>query len=118
MKRILLLAFVLGSLAAAFSSFAAGLIIVDETHWIYPPPWPGPPPHPIPPPRPPPFPMPPPRPFVFAPLELVSHKVNARISDQLATTTVEQEFFNPNDRRMEGTFLFPAPKGAQIKKFT
>ena len=113
MKRIFLLVLVLGAFMAAVPAFAAGLIIVDEAHW-----WPpGPPSHPIPPHPPRPI-MPMPRPFVFAPMELVSHKVNAKIADQFATTTVEQEFFNPNDRRLEGTFLFPVPKGAQIKKFT
>jgi Ca-activated chloride channel family protein len=44
--------------------------------------------------------------------------VDARIADQLANLHVEQEFYNPNDRRLEGTFLFPVPKGAQVKKFT
>ena len=115
MKRILMLALAVGSLAASLPAFAAGIIIVDEAHW-----WPHPPPHPIPPPHPPrPRPiMPPPRPFIFAPLELVSHQVEAKVTDQFATTTVDQEFFNPNDRRMEGTFLFPVPKGAQVRKFT
>jgi Ca-activated chloride channel family protein len=46
------------------------------------------------------------------------NQVNVRIKDQLATTTIEQEFYNPNSRQLEGTFLFPVPKGAQINKFT
>lgn len=94
-------------------SQGAGLIIVDETHW-----WPGPtpPPHP----RPPwPAPMPvPPRPYAFAPLEVSYVKANARINDQVAVTTVDQEFFNPNSARLEGTFVFPIPKGAHVNKFT
>ena len=45
-------------------------------------------------------------------------QVNASIKDQIAVTKVEQEFYNPNPRQLEGTFLFPVPKGAQINKFT
>src|SRR5947207_10092441 len=98
---------------------ADGFIIVDETHW-----WPGPrPPHPIPPPWPPPQPwpprpIPPPRPYIFAPLEVVYHHVNVKIDGQVASTSVDQEFYNPNPSRLEGTYMFPVPKGAQIDKFT
>src|SRR3954469_2419695 len=60
----------------------------------------------------------PPRPYVFAPLEVVYHKVTVRIDGQIATTSVDQEFYNPNPQRLEGTYLFPIPKGAQIDKFT
>ena len=45
-------------------------------------------------------------------------KANVRIKDQWATTKVEQEFYNPNARPLEGTFLFPIPKGAQVDKVT
>ena len=45
-------------------------------------------------------------------------KVDVRIKDQIAVTSVDQEFYNPNSRQVEGTFLFPVPKGAQINKFT
>jgi Ca-activated chloride channel family protein len=31
---------------------------------------------------------------------------------------VDQEFYNPNPSRLEGTFVFPIPKGAHIDKFT
>jgi Ca-activated chloride channel homolog len=98
------------------NSLAAGLIIVDDAHW-----WPGPnPPHPIPPhPVPPwPRPRPEPRPYIFAPMEVSYVKVNTRINDQVATTSVDQEFYNPNPSRLEGTFIFPIPKGAHIDKFT
>ena len=54
---------------------------------------------------------------VFAPLEVTSHKVNVRINGQFATTTVDQEFYNPSDRTVEGTYFFPVPKDAQIDKF-
>src|SRR5439155_10233030 len=104
---------------AACISQGAGLIIVDDAHWR-----PGPIPHwPVPPPtlRPPwpnPMPVPPPRQYIFAPLEVSYVKANTRINDQVAVTTVDQEFYNPNSTRLEGTFVFPIPKGAHINKFT
>ena len=64
--------------------------------------------------------MPPPwphQPYVFAPLEVTYHHVNVKIDDQIATTSVDQEFYNPNSQQLEGTYLFPVPKGAQINKF-
>jgi Ca-activated chloride channel family protein len=45
-------------------------------------------------------------------------KVNTRITDQVAVTSVDQEFSNPNAARLEGTFVFPVPKGAHLDKFT
>src|SRR6185369_5217934 len=65
-----------------------------------------------------PRPISPPRPYIFAPLEVTYHHVNVRIDGQVATTSVDQEFYNPNPSRLEGTYLFPIPKGAQIDKFT
>ena len=62
--------------------------------------------------------MPPPRPYVFAPMEVSYVKVNTRITDQVAVTAVDQEFYNPNSARLEGTFVFPVPKGAHLDKFT
>jgi len=46
------------------------------------------------------------------------HKVQVTINDQIARTHVEQVFYNPNPRRMQGTFFFPVPKGAQLDGFT
>jgi Ca-activated chloride channel family protein len=95
-----------------FPCSGAGLIIVEDSSW-----WPGPiPPRPIPPPWPP-RPLPP-RPYMFAPLEVSFVKVNTRINDQVAVTAVDQEFYNPNAARLEGTFVFPVPKGAHLDKFT
>src|SRR5215467_6285692 len=99
----------------ALNSPAAGLIIVDDAHW-----WPGPiPPHPVPPepirPWPP---RPHPQPYIFAPMEVSYVKVNTRINEQIAVTAIDQEFYNPNPSRLEGTFVFPIPKGAHIDKFT
>jgi Ca-activated chloride channel family protein len=61
---------------------------------------------------------PPGQPYAFAPLEITYHHVNVKINGQIATTSVDQEFFNPNSQRLEGTYLFPVPKGAQIDKFS
>jgi len=62
--------------------------------------------------------MPPVRPHRFAPLEVASLKAKVHIRDQVATTTIEQEFFNPNASRIEGSFVFPVPKGAHLDRFT
>jgi Ca-activated chloride channel family protein len=77
-------------------SRGAGLIIIEDSSLLQ-----GP--HPIPP-RPvppwPPRPMPPPRHYVFAPMEVNYVKVNTRITDQVAVTAVDQEFYNPNSTRL------------------
>ena len=115
MKRFLFCAVLLALLGAAVNSPAIGLIIVPEQDgWrppMLPPIWP--PPHPPSPPRP-----WPPQPHPFAPLELTSVRVTTHITDQVAVTTVDQEFFNPNPARLEGAFVFPVPKGAQLDKFS
>jgi Ca-activated chloride channel family protein len=94
MKTKLLLTLAL--LASSLASFADGLIVIHN-----------------PPPR-----IPPVRHPVFAPLEVVFHKVDVAIDGQKATTRVEQEFANPNDATLEGDYLFPIPSGAHIDKFT
>ncbi len=97
----------------ALSAQAAGLIIVEDSSW-----WPGPnPPEPAPQPWPPRH-FPPPRPHPFAPLEVKHVKAEARIKDQVAVTSIDEEFFNPNSARLEGTFVFPIPKGAHLDKFS
>lgn len=60
----------------------------------------------------------PPGHYAFAPMEVRFHHVTVSIADQLATTAVDQVFFNPNDSRLEGTYLFPIPKGAHIDRFS
>src|ERR1041384_4239000 len=55
--------------------------------------------------------------YSFAPLEVSYHHVNVKIDGQGATTSIDKEFYNPNNQRLEGTYLFPVPKGAQIDKF-
>src|SRR5690348_17314935 len=56
--------------------------------------------------------------FDFAPLSVTYHHVTVDINDQVATTTVDQEFFNPNSQRLEGTYLFPLPASAHVDKFS
>lgn len=104
MKRILcrLSALALLLLACIPAASGSGLILVhEEDFWRR-----LPPTHPAP--------VRPPRLL----LDTVSTKADVRIKDQIATTTVEQEFYNPHNRQFEGTFLFPVPKGAHIDKFT
>ena len=48
------------------------------------------------------------------PLEVRKHHVKATIKEQIALVEVDQTFYNPTDRRMEGTFFFPMPHGATI----
>jgi len=56
-------------------------------------------------------------PHAFAPLEVRRHQVTVSIDGQVATTEVDQAFFNPNDQGLEGTYLFPVPRGAKIDSF-
>jgi len=56
--------------------------------------------------------------FPFAPLEVTSHHVDVQIDGQVAVTSIDQEFYNPNDLRLEGTYIFPVPKEAHIDKFS
>src|SRR6266850_1211621 len=97
------------ALLTALPSFGSGLIIVHDPNFWGPdlrqPPHIMPPPHRLPPPA-------------IEPLEVSYTKIDAKIKDQIATTSVDQEFYNPNARQLEGTFLFPVPKGAQINKFS
>jgi Ca-activated chloride channel family protein len=56
--------------------------------------------------------------YVFAPLEVKYHHVTVTITDQVAVTEVDQAFFNPNPRQLEGTYIFPIPAGAAIDRFS
>jgi Ca-activated chloride channel family protein len=60
----------------------------------------------------------PPGHFSFAPLEVSFHHVTVEINDQVAVTSVDQEFVNPNSQRLEGTYMFPLPSGAHIDRFS
>src|SRR5436189_3248656 len=103
--RILLFLTALVCFLSPATARADGFII------IYPP-GPGPVP-----PQPHPRPWVPPGHFTFAPLEVTYHRVSVTLNDQVATTTVDQEFYNPNPQRLEGTYMFPLPEGAHIDKF-
>ena len=53
----------------------------------------------------------------FLPLEVRSLQILSEIEGQKATTEFKQVFFNPSNRRLEGTFLFPLPKDAAVEEF-
>jgi Ca-activated chloride channel family protein len=59
----------------------------------------------------------PPRP-VYRPLqpaELTSLEVRTEIEGQVATTSLDETFRNPNDMRVEGSYLFPLPPNAAVR---
>ncbi|HEY2587133.1 MAG TPA: VIT domain-containing protein [Tepidisphaeraceae bacterium] len=56
--------------------------------------------------------------FAFAPLEVTFHRVSVKIDDLLAVTSVDEEFYNPNNQRLEGMYLFPLPAGSHIDRFS
>ena len=100
MKRSLACLALLGLLFAELPALAAGFIVFTNASDLIMPPEPPrrlPPGTPPPPPRPPvvivpPRPMPPIH--ALAPIEIAYHKVTARVADQVAITTIEQEFYN------------------------
>ncbi|MEM8883948.1 MAG: VIT domain-containing protein [Planctomycetota bacterium] len=51
------------------------------------------------------------------PVRLTHHVVSARVQDRAAQVTVRQTFLNTTDRRLEGTYLFPLPRGASVSSF-
>lgn len=61
----------------------------------------------------------PPR-VIFSPylLQVKYHHVDVNIDNQLAVTKIDQEFYNPTNRRLEGYYMFPIPKGASLKNFS
>ncbi|GIW72436.1 MAG: hypothetical protein KatS3mg102_1978 [Planctomycetota bacterium] len=77
---------------------------------------PGPPHPPGPPLVEPPLPPPPPREAAF-PLAVKRHQVRVTIRDQHALTEVDQVFANPRPHPVEGTYLFPLPRGAAVAGF-
>lgn len=87
-----LLAFVLAVVSAA-PALADGLIVV--------PPRPAEAPH-----------------LRNVPLRVRTHVVQVQVKDRVAVTDVDQVFSNPNPRALEGTYLFPLPRGAAIDRFS
>ncbi|GAB4424128.1 MAG: hypothetical protein Kow00106_21020 [Anaerolineae bacterium] len=47
-----------------------------------------------------------------------SHRVSVEIDNQVATTRIEQVFFNDSPRVAEGTYVFPLPMGAAVSDLT
>ncbi|MCJ7533546.1 MAG: VIT and VWA domain-containing protein, partial [Anaerolineales bacterium] len=60
---------------------------------------------------------PPIEPFPLAQLVIRYHHVTVTIEDQVAVTHVDQVFYNPNDRQVEGTYVFPIPHEAVVSAF-
>ncbi len=105
MKRMLTGLAVLGLLLGGLlgnGALADGFIVIHDQPFI----------------RPHPHPQPMPTHYAFAPLEVKYHHVTVKIRDQVAVTEVDQTFFNSNDQRLEGTYMFSVPRGAQIDKFS
>ncbi|MDX1612729.1 MAG: VIT domain-containing protein [Candidatus Promineifilaceae bacterium] len=51
-------------------------------------------------------------------LEIAYQYVDVTIADQVATTHIEQLFVNDNAWILEGTYLFPLPRGAAVSQLT
>jgi Ca-activated chloride channel family protein len=51
-------------------------------------------------------------------LTIRSHRATVTIDNQIATTEIEQVFFNQNDWVAEGTYIFPIPGDATVDQFT
>lgn len=61
----------------------------------------------------------PPTPEVrLTPLAVKEHLVSVEVQDQVAVTTVDQTFHNPNPQQLEGLYIFPLPEKAAISKFS
>ncbi len=69
-----------------------------------------------PPPCPGPWPCPPMPPI--SQLVIRYHHVTVDIQDQIATTRVDQIFYNPNDWQVEGIYMFPIPADAAVSSFS
>ncbi|MFH2069105.1 MAG: VIT and VWA domain-containing protein [Candidatus Omnitrophota bacterium] len=52
------------------------------------------------------------------PLEVKYHRVEVGIDGQAARTSIDQEFYNPTNSRLEGIYFFPVPEGAVINNFS
>lgn len=51
------------------------------------------------------------------PLSITYHRVKVDIENQVAVTTIEQEFHNPGRHQLHGYYLFPIPAHATIEHF-
>ena len=110
MKRVALL-LVVGTMVlggAPGGAVADGFIVIDH-------PRPMPPIRPPHPPRPPRPPRPPAR---MVPLAVKNHQVTCDITDGVALTRIDQTFYNPNARRVEGTYIFPLDDDIALSRFS
>ena len=62
-----------------------------------------------------PGPMPP---IEWFPLEVRYHHVSTVITGNVAETAIDQMFYNPTGRDLEGTYFFPIPDDAAISEFS
>lgn len=51
------------------------------------------------------------------PIELKRLKISVFVTENIATTTLEMQFFNNNDRVMEGELNFPLDNGVTVSRF-
>ncbi len=51
------------------------------------------------------------------PLRIEDHLVRISITDRVALTTVNQTFHNTSEQRLEATYIFPIPEGADLTDF-
>jgi len=105
MKKLII---IFSLLIVAFTTQAGGLIIAaDKMPDIMPrhPHWP-------------PNPWPLPVPVQHYVLQNKLQKAEVTLNELTANTKIEQIFYNPNNRRLEGFFFFPLPEGANISHFT
>ena len=54
----------------------------------------------------------------MAQLDIKYHHVDVLIDNQIATTHVDQVFYNPNEISVEGSYVFPLPVDSVIEDFT
>ncbi len=53
----------------------------------------------------------------YEPFLIKSHRVEAIIKNGAAKTVIKETFINPHNTDMEGIFVFPLPKGANVSLF-
>ena len=51
------------------------------------------------------------------PMHLTNLKIDIKVVGQVAVTTLDMTFYNPNSRVMEGEFIFPLGEGQSVSRF-
>lgn len=54
----------------------------------------------------------------FHPMVLKKHHIQSEIQDQVASTKVQQTFYNPNPWELEGKYIFPIPGDSALSDFS